>query len=116
MNKEDITFDKFIVKTSNGEIKVDGTEIPKIIEGITSGSIIILKQGILNPSFLVSIIPDEQRVSDIKKMIESVDKQNKLVGMRAGDKIIEKVEYKEELVLLPDLFKETLANDTLRLN
>lgn len=116
MNKEDITFDKFVVKTSNGEIKVDGTEIPKIIEGITSGSIIILKQGILNPSFLVAVIPDEQRVSDIKKMIESIDKQNKLVGMRAGDVEIKKLEYKEDLILLPDLFSSTLTGDNLRLS
>lgn len=46
-------------------ITVRGDELPKILKGIESGSIIITREGIINPSFLVAVVIDEERMSAI---------------------------------------------------
>lgn len=48
-----------IVQLSNKqEVKITSDELESISEGINTGSMIKLRQGIVNPSFIVSVVPD----------------------------------------------------------
>jgi len=53
----------FIVNLSRGEkIQIDEDEVPKLVNGIKNGSVIIFRQGIVNPSFIISIVRDMNRM------------------------------------------------------
>lgn len=53
----------YVVEMSNGsKIKIDQEEVEKVLKGIESGSVIVVKQGIINPSFFINIIQDEDRI------------------------------------------------------
>ena len=55
----------YIVKTSvRADIKIDADEVPKILEGIRRGVPIVLRQGILNPSFFAAIVEDTERLEN----------------------------------------------------
>lgn len=55
----------YIVKLSNGgEVQIDGDELSTIIGGIKGGSIIRVKQGLINPSFIVSVTQDKARIRE----------------------------------------------------
>ena len=56
----------YLIELSNKRsIKIDPSELPKVLEGIKSGNPVIVKQGIFNPSFFVSIVLDEKRITEI---------------------------------------------------
>ena len=112
--RSEVKLDKFIVKTSSSKIQIDGDEVLKVFDALSSGGIIMLRQGAFNPSFFDSIVPDTERIKEIKDMMAVVDKQNALVGKKAGDLEFEPKEYKEEMLQLPDLFadvRQILANE-----
>lgn len=55
----------FRVTMSKGDpIKIDEDEIDGVVEGMNNGSVIIVKRGIINPSYLVSIDPDGERIQE----------------------------------------------------
>lgn len=61
----------YLIELSNKRtIQVDSDELPKVIEAIKTGSPAIVRQGIFNPSFFVSIVQDEQRVKVITERNE----------------------------------------------
>lgn len=51
----------YILKTSKSEIPIDEEEVEKVIKGVGSGSVVVLKKGIFNPSFFDSIVEDHER-------------------------------------------------------
>ncbi len=52
----------FIVQLSNKtEVQIDSDELQKITEGIRTSSPVRLKLGIINPNFIVAVIPDRER-------------------------------------------------------
>lgn len=52
----------YLVVMSRGEsIPIDSDEIPNILTGIQNKAPVMLKQGIFNPSFFVSIVEDAKR-------------------------------------------------------
>jgi len=67
----------FIVELSTKRhIKCDREEIQRVVEGISSGSIVKLKQGFINPSWFVDIVEDEERLQAFKEKIHSVLRHN----------------------------------------
>jgi len=48
----------YILNLSNTSIKIDEDEINKILAGINTGQVVVLKQGVFNPSYFVSIEED----------------------------------------------------------
>ena len=52
----------YLVQLSNKtEVQADIEELKLITDGIKTGSPIKLKRGIINPSFIVAIVPDMER-------------------------------------------------------
>lgn len=52
----------YIVQLSNKtEVKIDSEELDRVVDGISTSSPIRLKQGIVNPSFIIAIVPDVER-------------------------------------------------------
>jgi len=43
-------------------VKLDEEELQKVLEGANAGELIVLKQGVINPSYLVSIEKDKDRL------------------------------------------------------
>ena len=53
---------KYIVKLSNkAEIPIDEDEVQRVVEGLKSGTLVKVRQGIFNPSFFVAVVEDETR-------------------------------------------------------
>lgn len=53
----------YLVYLSNGtKIQIDEDEVPKLVQGINSGSVVIVRQGIINPSYFVAVEKDRERV------------------------------------------------------
>ena len=60
----------YILNLSNTSIKIDEDEVNKILAGINTGQVVVLRQGVFNPSYFVSIEEDiyqkrEDRLPDI---------------------------------------------------
>lgn len=51
---------KYIVKTSKSNIPIDEDEIEKVVIGLNQGQIVVLRQGILNPSYFDTIVQDSE--------------------------------------------------------
>lgn len=64
------------ILSSKDEIKCDHDEIENIINGIRTGSMIKLRQGIINPSFLVAVIEDTERRADLERRIREAQEHN----------------------------------------
>ncbi|MFA6314950.1 MAG: hypothetical protein WC648_01090 [Candidatus Paceibacterota bacterium] len=83
----------YLIQMSRGiPIPIDAEELQKVLQGIQTKSPVIVKQGIFNPSFFVSIIEDSDRKQG----------WNRELG---GDKYM--LTTKEPL---PDLFEEMRSN------
>ena len=68
------------VEMSRGpSIKIDESDLAKIKENITE-SLISVKQGIINPSFMISIIPTQEKEFVIRPKIELESGAAKIVG------------------------------------
>lgn len=53
---------KYIVKLSNkAEIQIDEDEVARVVDGLKSGTLVKVRQGIFNPSFFVAVVEDENR-------------------------------------------------------
>lgn len=48
-------------------ITIRDDELPKVLKGIETRSVIITREGIINPSFLVAIIPDYDRAKTVEQ-------------------------------------------------
>lgn len=63
-----------VILSTKTEVRCDKSEIQRVIEGITNGGIIKLKQGLINPSFIVAVVEDEQRrisfVEDVNSIVQ----------------------------------------------
>lgn len=63
----------YIVQLSNKtEVQIDSNELTLIADGIKSGSPIRLKRGIINPSFIVCVVPDMKRYEAMFEFIPGV--------------------------------------------
>jgi len=55
------------VELSNGtKIQIDVEEVDKVLKAVNAGSAVILKRGIIaNPNFVVDIVPDYERITEV---------------------------------------------------
>lgn len=65
-----------VILSTKTEVKCDKNEIQRVIEGITNGGIIKLKQGLINPSFIVAVIEDEERRTRFVEEVNSIAQNN----------------------------------------
>lgn len=55
----------YLVNVSKGDaIQIDEEEVQKVIQGVAQGQVVVVKTGIINPSYFVSIVEDKKRVGE----------------------------------------------------
>lgn len=66
MSKEEVHIRRtkaFKVIMSRGDaIQIDEEELDAVVEGMNTGKVIIVKRGVINPSYLVTIEQDKDRI------------------------------------------------------
>ena len=67
-----------IILSSGGEIRIDQDELNSAMVAVNTGSMGKMRQGIFNPSFLVAIILDEERVSGLERAISEAEGHKRL--------------------------------------
>lgn len=65
-----------VILSTKTEVQCDRDEIQRVIEGIKTGSIIKLKQGLINPSFIVAIVEDEKRRMEFVEQVNTITRHN----------------------------------------
>lgn len=66
-----------VILSTKTEVKCDKDEIKKVIEGIKDGGIIRLRQGLINPSFIVAVVSDEERRLKFVEEVNSIQDHNR---------------------------------------
>lgn len=66
-----------IILSTKTEVKCDKDEIKRVIAGIKDGGIIKLKQGLINPSFIVAVVEDEERRLKFVEQINDIENHNR---------------------------------------
>lgn len=62
MEKEILT-KAYLVQISGGtSIQIDEDELPKVIYAIQNGKVAMVKQGVINPSYVTCVVEDKKRV------------------------------------------------------
>ena len=61
-------------------IQIDADELPNVLKGIVEKNPVIVRRGIINPSFYVSIVKDEERWRNFKENTK-YDKQLRIAGV-----------------------------------
>lgn len=78
-------------------IKIDEEDLVKIKENIGE-SLIAVKQGIINPSFMISIIPTDEKEVQIKSKIEIRDGKPVLLGEEKVRTLADKMNINSNLL------------------
>ena len=50
-----------VIMSRGPDIQIDEEEIDKVMAGINEGATMIVKRGVINPSFFVSVVADDER-------------------------------------------------------
>ena len=66
-----------VILSTKTEIKCDKDEIKRVIEGIGTGGIIKVKQGLINPSFIVAVVEDEERRLRFVEQVKDIENHNR---------------------------------------
>lgn len=66
-----------VVLSTKERIECEPDELQRVIAGIKAGSMIKLKQGLVNPSFIVTIVRNETHANQIHREIYEVLKNNR---------------------------------------
>ena len=56
---------KIILSNTKETITIREEELQKVLKGISTGSPVVVREGILNPSYFVAIVPDQERMRAI---------------------------------------------------
>jgi len=84
----------YLVEMSRGaNIKIDEADLAHIQKNIDQ-SLIRVKQGIINPSFMVSIIPTNEKDVEIKNKIEMKEGRAVIVGSEEVRVLADKMNIK----------------------
>lgn len=65
-----------IVMSRGDDLQIDEAELEKVFNAIATGSPAVLKRGIFNPSFYVSVVFDEKRVMEFIDEYRSIERHN----------------------------------------
>ncbi len=67
----------YLVELSNKRsVQIDEDEFAKVRESLVSGQFCRVRQGLINPSFVIDIVLDEKRMNDIRADIKRVEEHN----------------------------------------
>jgi hypothetical protein len=69
-----------IIMSRGDHIQIDADELPNVLKGIVEKNPVIVRRGIINPSFYVSIVKDEERWRNFKENTK-YDKQLRIAGV-----------------------------------
>ena len=87
----------YIVNMSKGkDIRIDEEDLVKI-EGNLSASLIRIKQGIINPSFMISITPTDEEDFRVKPKMKLVDGVARVIGMERINVLEDKMNITKKL-------------------
>ena len=56
---------KVIMSSLKDGITIREDELSKVLKGINEGGVIIVREGVINPSFLVAIVEDKDRMRSL---------------------------------------------------
>lgn len=91
----------YIIQLSNkAEVQIDADELNIVIQGIKNGGMIRVKQGLVNPSFIVTIVVDQKRIKDFLEDTKYTDPetvQRRKRGLEPLNDIFEEVLPKLEI-------------------
>lgn len=84
--KETVTYGLKVILSTKNEIQIDPDEVAAVIEAISTGGIARVRQGIINPSYVVAVVEDVARK---KYFLEDTrhDKEKRDKGMRSLENI-----------------------------
>ena len=87
----------YIVRMSvkNMDIRIDEDEINKVLQGIKTGAIIKVRQGIINPSFFAGITEDVERVNAYEQELRDILTNNRQAKELGVGKIEKAQEFKK---------------------
>jgi hypothetical protein len=83
-----------IIMSRGDNIQIDADELPNILKGIVGKNPVMVRRGIINPSFYVSIVKDEERWRNHLENIKYMSNEEKLLL--------------EGVPQLKDMFKDTV--------
>lgn len=55
---------KYLVHLTKAKIQIDEDEVGKVLRGIEVGSVVVVRQGIIHPSYFVAIVRDDARIKE----------------------------------------------------
>jgi len=110
----------YLVQLSNKQtIKITSDELEAITSGVKSGSMIRLRQGIINPSFIVAVVADTDAWNDHLGQVTGINgsdeweaKRKKLaeIGVRPQKDVFSNVFGGKETQILLEGYRESLKN------
>lgn len=71
---------KIILSNSKETIVIREDELDKVMKGINKGGVVVCREGVLNPAYLVAIIPDFERMNAVKEGYQEDSPFAKLLG------------------------------------
>lgn len=87
----------YLVQMSKGDpVQIDQEELPKVITSMQSGKPCILKRGIVNPSYVTSVVPDRDRIS-LWLEETKYDTTKRTLGMKPLAELIDRDEVLAQL-------------------
>jgi len=87
-----------IVMSKGEEVKIDEDDLVKIKANIGE-SLIQIKQGIINPSFMIAIIPTDEQETRVKDLIEIRDGRAVVTATETIKKLVDKMTIKNKKLL-----------------
>jgi len=66
-----------VILSTKDRIKCDSDELERVVAGIKTGSMIKIRQGFINPSFIVTIVMDDERFRGIREKVQSTLESNR---------------------------------------
>jgi hypothetical protein len=73
----------YIVKmSSNVDVRVDPDEVDKVFKAMATNNFVKVRQGGINPSFLIAIVEDKKRIEAELEKIKNVETHNRYLGSK----------------------------------
>lgn len=81
-----------VIMSQGDPIKIDEEEVDKVINGCAQGNLIVVNQGMINPSYLISVVADGERIMDWERTLkygQGQGEENRRRGIRSLANIFE---------------------------
>ena len=93
-----------IIMSRGDDIPIDSSELEKVITAIAQRKPVVVKQGIFNPSFYVSIVKDRQREESWREELRYAKEEDKPKMIKTGVKELDDMfkEVRDKLMMIKD--------------